>query len=70
MFDEIANLTFTNQHFQGCESGSGSLVGGYTRRVIPVPIPNTVVKPAGPMILHQRESRSLPAFNKEPRGLN
>src|SRR5436190_9450569 len=42
-------------------------VGGYTRRVTPVPIPNTVVKPAKPMILLQRESRSLPALNKQPR---
>ena len=39
-------------------------VGGYIRRVTPVPIPNTVVKPAEPMILLQRESRSLPALNK------
>src|SRR5439155_15577909 len=29
-------------------------------------IPNTVVKPAEPMILRQRESRSLPAFSLEP----
>ena len=44
-------------------------VGGYIRRVTPVPIPNTVVKPAEPMILLQRESRSLPALNTEPRPL-
>ncbi len=41
-------------------------VGGFIRRVTPVPIPNTVVKPAEPMILRQRESRSLPALNKSP----
>src|SRR5438876_3299144 len=41
-------------------------VGGYSGRVTPVPIPNTVVKPAAPMILLQRESRSLPALNKNP----
>ena len=41
-------------------------VGGYTGRVTPVPIPNTVVKPAGPMILLQRESRSLPALYEPP----
>ena len=45
------------------ETCDGVFVGGYTRRVTPVPIPNTVVKPAGPMILLQRESRSLPAFS-------
>src|SRR5947207_1131953 len=40
------------------------LAGGYTRGATPVPIPNTAVKPAGPMILLQRESRSPPALNK------
>src|SRR6185369_5419307 len=45
------------------ETADAGFVGGYTRRVTPVPIPNTVVKPAGPMILLQRESRSLPAFS-------
>jgi hypothetical protein len=44
------------------ETGCRGFVGGYIRRVTPVPIPNTVVKPAEPMILPQRESRSLPAF--------
>jgi hypothetical protein len=39
-----------------------AFAGGYTRGATPVPIPNTVVKPAGPMILRQRESRSLPAI--------
>src|SRR5215475_4779206 len=48
------------------ETAPEGFVGGYTRRVIPVPIPNTVVKPAGPMILLQRESRSLPALNRTP----
>src|SRR4051794_12594661 len=43
-----------------------AFVGGYIRRVTPVPIPNTVVKPAEPMILRQRESRSLPALNRTP----
>src|SRR4051794_16432017 len=43
-----------------------AFVGGFIRRVTPVPIPNTVVKPAEPMILLQRESRSLPALNKSP----
>jgi hypothetical protein len=46
---------------------AGAFVGGHTRRVTPVPIPNTVVKPAGPMILLQRESRSPPALNGSPR---
>src|SRR5207248_1148020 len=34
-----------------------------------VPIPNTAVKPAEPMILLPRESRSPPALNKAPPGL-
>ena len=45
----------------------GTFVGGYICGVTPVPIPNTVVKPAEPMILLQRESRSLPALFKNPR---
>ena len=48
------------------ETGDAGIVGGYIRRVTPVPIPNTVVKPAEPMILLQRESRSLPAFKLKP----
>ena len=44
------------------ENWSASLAGGYIRKVTPVPIPNTVVKLAEPMILHQWESRSLPAL--------
>ena len=44
-----------------------ALAGGHTRGETPVPIPNTAVKPAGPMILPQRESRSPPALNKSPR---
>ena len=49
----------------GLETVRRGIVGGYTRGVTPVPIPNTAVKPAGPMILLQRESRSPPALNKE-----
>src|SRR5215218_10365091 len=49
------------------ETPVSGFVGGYIRRVTPVPIPNTVVKPAEPMILRQRESRSLPALNRSPR---
>ena len=41
-------------------------VGAHTHRATPVPIPNTAVKPVGPMILLQRESRSVPAFKVEP----
>src|SRR5438046_5803951 len=48
------------------ETHDGVFVGGFTGRVTPVPIPNTVVKPAGPMILLQRESRSLPALIRTP----
>ena len=43
-------------------------VGGHIRRDTPVPIPNTVVKPAEPMILPQRESRSPPALNMQSPG--
>src|SRR6185437_8816466 len=42
---------------------SGAFAGGHTGGVTPVPIPNTAVKTAGPMILLPRESRSLPAFS-------
>ena len=34
--------------------------GDHTRGATPVPIPNTAVKPAGPMIVQSRESRSSP----------
>ena len=47
----------------GPQPAGDGIVGGYTRGVTPVPIPNTAVKPAGPMILRQRESRSPPALN-------
>ena len=40
----------------------GAFAGGYIGGVTPVPIPNTAVKTAKPMILLQRESRLLPAF--------
>ena len=43
-------------------SRGGEFVGAHTHRDTPVPIPNTAVKPVGPMILLQRESRSVPAF--------
>src|SRR5215212_2994170 len=70
--DYVANAT-SIKHCRENQPGRASppaevFVGGYTRRVTPVPIPNTVVKPAGPMILLQRESRSLPALNRSPRG--
>jgi hypothetical protein len=48
------------------ETGDQALAGGYIRGATPVPIPNTAVKPAEPMILPQRESRSPPALNKSP----
>jgi hypothetical protein len=47
-------------------SSDEGFVGAHTHRATPVPIPNTAVKPVGPMILLQRESRSVPAFNFEP----
>src|SRR5215212_9308950 len=66
--DYVANAT-SIKHCRENQPGRASpparvFVGAYTRRVTPVPIPNTVVKPAGPMILLQRESRSVPAFIK------
>lgn len=39
--------------------------GDHRFLVIPVPIPNTVVKQEPPMILHTRESRSSPGFSHE-----
>jgi RNA polymerase sigma-70 factor, ECF subfamily len=69
VFDESrgANLTFTFEFDPGGENiAAGIFVGGYIGRVTPVPIPNTVVKPAEPMILLQRESRSLPALIRTP----
>ena len=38
--------------------------GVYTLRATPVPIPNTEVKPQRPMVLHPRESRSMPPYTK------
>ncbi len=71
-FDEIAicglEPQLEPQHHLNKQPGRAEtldrvFVGGFTSRVTPVPIPNTVVKPAGPMILLQRESRLLPALN-------
>jgi hypothetical protein len=57
------NLPFTDiPRSAGRTTAGRAFVGGYTRGVTPVPIPNTAVKPAGPMILRQRESRSPPAL--------
>jgi hypothetical protein len=44
------------------ERAGGVFAGGHACGATPVPIPNTAVKPAGPMILLQRESRSPPAI--------
>ena len=41
--------------------------GDHTGGVTPVPIPNTAVKPAGPMIVLWRESRSSPESSKQSR---
>src|SRR5437868_4195261 len=60
------NLDSPNQNPRRPQPAGAGFVGGYTRGVTPVPIPNTAVKPAGPMILRQRESRSLPALNENP----
>ena len=55
------NLTIHDSPSAAAETSRQAFVGGYTVGVTPVPIPNTVVKPDGPMILLPRESRSLPA---------
>ena len=52
------------------ERSLAGLAGGYIRKVTPVPIPNTVVKLAEPMILHQWESRSLPALLIAPQKIS
>ena len=52
------------------KSPDEGFVGAHTHRATPVPIPNTAVKPVGPMILHQRESRSVPALKEEPLDLH
>ncbi len=46
-------------------SGSG---GVHTLRATPVPIPNTEVKPQGPMVLRKWESRSTPPLYDKPSG--
>ena len=65
VFDEVAtsSSTLETKLLRRRETSDAGFVGGHIRRVTPVPIPNTVVKPAEPMILRQRESRSLPALN-------
>ena len=40
------------------------IVGGYSVRETPVPIPNTEAKAHTPMVVRERESRSLPTFIK------
>ena len=41
------------------------IVGGYTWCETPVPIPNTEAKALGPMVVRERESRSLPTLNND-----
>ena len=43
------------------------IVGGYSRRETPVPIPNTEAKAPTPMVVRERESRSLPTFMRSLR---
>src|SRR6476469_7532129 len=64
--DEYSRNSLAKSQLGRPSPAGRAFVGGYIRRVTPVPIPNTVVKPAEPMILRQRESRSLPALNKNP----
>ena len=40
------------------------IVGGHSMRETPVPIPNTEAKAHTPMVVRERESRSLPTFIK------
>ena len=44
----------------GLNAPVGRFPGDHTCGATPVPIPNTAVKPAGPMIVQSRESRSSP----------
>ena len=60
------NLCIHESNSAGPSPARQGFVGGYTVKVTPVPIPNTVVKLHGPMILLQRESRLLPAFKLRP----
>src|SRR5437764_9986310 len=64
----IYSSVLANHRSPVLETTPAILAGGYTRGATPVPIPNTAVKPAGPMILLQRESRSPPALNKRTPG--
>src|SRR5215213_5687852 len=66
---EPRSITRQDTARAGPQAPPAALAGGHTRGETPVPIPNTAVKPAGPMILPQRESRSPPALNKSPRPL-
>src|SRR5687768_5792394 len=59
-------ITHASRHGHAAANRGGvALAGGHTRGETPVPIPNTAVKPAGPMILPQRESRSVPAIKRK-----
>ena len=51
----------------GLNAPAGRLPGDHTRGATPVPIPNTAVKPAGPMIVQSRESRSSPGSSTQSR---
>ena len=45
---------------------AGRIPGDHTGGATPVPIPNTAVKPVGPMIVQPRESRSSPGSFHPP----
>lgn len=49
----------------GLNAPDGRFPGDHTCGATPVPIPNTAVKPAGPMIVQSRESRSSPGSHTE-----
>lgn len=51
----------------GLNPPAGRFPGDHTRGATPVPIPNTAVKPAGPMIVQSRESRSSPGSSTQAR---
>lgn len=57
--------THTEIRPAGLNPPAGRIPGDHTCGATPVPIPNTAVKPAGPMIVQSRESRSSPGSHIE-----
>ena len=60
----IYSFTLRLINIGGHMPADNGIVGGYSRRETPVPIPNTEAKAPTPMVVRERESRSLPTFMK------